>query len=243
MFCFIVYGLLYLLTNFCRRIGWFRWEVEGLENLPPRRAGGMILVVNHITWMDIPVIGTVLPFSYRLSWLAKAELFKNPIAAWFLRAMQAIPIRRGLGDAAALDAAVQALRRGAVLLVFPEGHRSRTGVLQRGRGGAVRLAMRAGVPIVPVAIQGTEHGFWGAVRRKPAIVRIGQPYVVEPVPGDMIPPDQMERLTTEMMCRIAVMLPESWRGPYGDCSKNIVPSGVRPATQPEASPDMIRHHR
>lgn len=239
MFVAIVYTLLYIFTNFCRLIGWFRWRVEGLERLPPRAAGGMVLVMNHIHWVDIPVIGTVLPLRYRLSWLAKAELFRNPLVRRFLRWMHVIPIQRGKSDAAALDAAAQALRNGAVLLVFPEGHRSRTGVLQPGRGGAVRLAMQAGVPIVPCAIQGTEHGLRGTLRRRPVLLRLGEPYTVAPFPDGQIPPDQMEQLTADMMYRIAAMLPEAWRGPYGE--RNTVPSGERSATQPAPSAASTRH--
>ncbi|MFQ3662480.1 MAG: lysophospholipid acyltransferase family protein [Chloroflexaceae bacterium] len=239
MFVTIAYTLLYLLTNFCRLIGWFRWQVEGLERLPPRQAGGMVIVMNHIHWMDIPVVGTVLPLRYRLSWLAKAELFRNPLVGWFLRLMHVIPIQRGKSDAAALDAAARALRNGAVLLVFPEGHRSRTGVLQPGRGGAVRLAMQAGVPIIPCAVQGTEKGLWGTLRREPVMVQIGEPYTVEAFPGAQVPADQMEQLTANMMCRIAAMLPAAWRGPYGE--RNTLPSGERSATQPAPSAASTRH--
>ncbi|MEF3275914.1 MAG: 1-acyl-sn-glycerol-3-phosphate acyltransferase [Chloroflexus sp.] len=214
MFSYIVYGFLYLIISFFRWIGWWRWTIEGVERLPPREQGGMILVMNHINWVDIPAVGALLPFRYRLSWLAKIEIFANPLAGWFFRNMNVIPIRRGKRDLAALEAAAEALRNGAVLLIFPEGHRSRNGILQPGRGGAIRLAMQAGVPIVPMAITGTEHGFRGTLRREPVHIKIGEPYRIEPLPDNKIPADVMERLTTAMMVKIAALLPPAQRGPY-----------------------------
>lgn len=214
MFAYVVYGLLYIIIHFFRLIGWWRWSIEGVERLPPREQGGMILVMNHINWVDIPAVGALLPFRYRLSWLAKIEIFAHPVAGWFFRNMHVIPIRRGKRDLAALEAATEALRKGAVLLIFPEGHRSRNGILQPGRGGAIRLAMQAGVPIVPMAITGTEHGFRGTLRREPVHITIGEPYYVEPLPDNKIPADVMERFTTKMMLKIAAMLPPAQRGPY-----------------------------
>lgn len=214
MFGDLMYGLLYGLIHAFRLVGWWRWRAEGMERLPPREQGGMILAMNHIHWVDIPVIGAMVPFRYRLSWLAKAEIFEPPLAGWFFSTMRVIPIRRGKRDLAALDLAVEALRNGAVLLVFPEGHRSRNGVLQPGRGGAVRLAMQAGVPIVPVAVVGTEHGLGGVLRREPVRLTVGEPYTVPPTPDGKIPPALMDQLTSEMMQRIAALLPPEQRGPY-----------------------------
>lgn len=210
----LMYAMIWVPLNLLRIIRWWRWSVTGLERLPPRNAGGMIIAMNHIHWLDIPVIGALLPFAYRLSWLAKSELFENPVVGWWFRQMNVIPIKRGRRDLAALDASADALRNGAVLLIFPEGHRSRNGVMQPGRGGAVRLAMQAGVPIVPVAVTGTEHGLRGTLLGKPVRLQIGEPFTVEPTPDGKIPPDQMEQLTTMMMQRIATMLPTEQRGPY-----------------------------
>lgn len=210
----LFYALLYGFINFCRLIGWWRWRVEGRENLPPRDQGGMIIAMNHISWVDIPVVGALIPFSHRLSWLGKAEIFAHPISGWFFRTMNVIPIRRGKRDIAALDASVEALKAGAVLLIFPEGTRSRSGVLQTGRGGAVRLAMQAGVPIVPTAVAGTERGAWGSISFRPVRLRFGKPYTIAPTPDGKIPPDLMDRLTTDMMQRIATLLPEEQRGAY-----------------------------
>jgi 1-acyl-sn-glycerol-3-phosphate acyltransferase len=210
----LMYGILYGFLHAMRLIGWWRWRVEGVENLPPREMSGMIIAMNHVHWIDIPVVGAMLPWRYRLSWLAKEEIFKNPIAGWWFREMQVIPIKRGRRDLAALETSVEALKSGAVLLIFPEGHRSRTGILQSGRGGAIRIAMQAGVPIVPVAVLGTEHGLPGTLSRKPVTIRIGKPYLVSTTKDGKIPPDMMDQLTTDLMQRIAVLLPEGQRGPY-----------------------------
>lgn len=210
----LMYGAIYLFIHTWRKLGWWHWTIEGNELLPPRKASGMIIAMNHIHWLDIPAIGAMLPFAYRLSWLAKSELFKHPVAGWWLRQMMVIPIKRGRRDLAALDAAVGGLRDGAVLLIFPEGHRSRSGVLQPGRGGAVRLAMQSGAPIVPVAIIGSEAGLKGTLLGKPVRLRIGKPYLVEPTPDGKIPPDMMDQLTGDLMGRIAALLPAERRGPY-----------------------------
>src|SRR5688500_16980387 len=124
MFGWLCYGILWSILRALRLVP-FRWKVEGLENLPPRDAGGMVIAMNHIHWMDIPVSGASLPLRYRLSWLAKSELFRNPLLGWWFRQMKVIPINRGKRDVAALETAVAALRDGAVLLIYPEGHRSR----------------------------------------------------------------------------------------------------------------------
>jgi 1-acyl-sn-glycerol-3-phosphate acyltransferase len=231
---FVMYGMLYIFIHSMMKLGWWRWRVEGLENLPPRHAGGMIVAMNHVHWMDIPTIGALLPFSYRLSWLGKTEIFEHPIAGWWFRAMKVIPIKRGARDLAAMAASEEALRNGAVLLIFPEGHRSRDGQLQKGHGGTVRLAMRSGVPIVPLAITGTEQGFGGTLRGNQVCMRIGKPYMVEPTRNNKIPVDVMEHMTTDLMLRIATLLPEEQRGYYRDQIgwSQTLPSGPRSALQP-----------
>ena len=143
--------------------------------------------------------------------LAKSELFK-PVLGWWLTSMQAISVKRGQSDSAALDAAVASLKQNHVMIVFPEGHRSGTGKLQKGRGGAVRMALRAGVPIVPVAIHGVEKGI-GA----PITITYGKAWQPISQSGVInIDPDEMTALTDEMMCHIAEMLPAEYHGYYTD---------------------------
>jgi 1-acyl-sn-glycerol-3-phosphate acyltransferase len=151
-----------------------------------------VLAVNHLNWTDIHIIGASMPLSHRPWWLAKVELFSGRLVSWWFREMQCIPVRRGKRDLAALAAAEEALRAGAPLMIFPEGHRSDTGQLQEGKGGAVRLAVRSGCPIVPIAVFGTEAGLKGAATRKPILVRIGTPYTPVVENPDRIAPDKMQ---------------------------------------------------
>jgi 1-acyl-sn-glycerol-3-phosphate acyltransferase len=206
-----MYFCLWLPLNIARLI-WWNWKVEGKENLPPR-GQGMILAVNHINWTDIHILGASLPLSHRPWWIAKIEMFLNRGVTWWLRQMQVIPIKRGKRDTAAMDASETALREGGVLVVFPEGHRSREGGLLEGRGGAVRLAVRTGVPIVPIAIWGTENGLKGAALRKPIHVKIGRPFYLS-APNGKIPWDRMNELTETMMLHLAELLPPEYWGFY-----------------------------
>ena len=208
----LMYLFLWISFAISRRV-WFRWSVDGTSNLPPRRQTGMILASNHLDWTDIHVIGASLPLAYRPSWIAKSEIFKNPIVVWWLRQMQVIPIQRGKRDTAALNDAIHALQQGAVVVIFPEGHRSRTGGLQPGRGGAVRLSLASGCPIVPVALQGTEHGPRGALSRKPIHVHFGEPYYPK-TEDPSLPKEHMDQLTEEMMLHIATILPAQYQGVY-----------------------------
>lgn len=209
-----IYVSVIALPRFFSRIGWWKWRAEGLENLPPRNIGGMLMVMNHVHWIDIIAVAALLPLSYRLSWLGKAELFEHPLKNWFFRTVEVIPIQRGQRDETALSASEQALRKGAALLVFPEGHRSRTGILQRGLGGTVRLAIRNNVPIVPLALIGSQDGVARSFQAKEILLRVGTPYQIDTPPDAKLSPRLVNRLTTNMMQRIAAMLPEDLRGYY-----------------------------
>lgn len=146
----------------------FRTYVEGQENLPTD--GAAILCCSHRSNFDPVVVGLAVPRPLRF--MAKAELFRIPLFRSLIRALGAFPIHRGIGDRQALQRAENLLREGELLLIFPEGTRLRSGrVPGRFQSGAVRLALRAGVPIVPAAI--LNEGKTRLFRRK--TVRFGEP--------------------------------------------------------------------
>ena len=146
---------------------YFRYVRIGREHMP--KHGPVIVAANHRSFLDPFVIATMArrPMYY----VAKKELFRNPIVAWFLVQLGAFPVDRGAGDAEMIETAMAILERGDILLMFPEGTRIRPGSLGEPRRGVGRLALESGAPVVPIAVIGTE-----AVRRswriRPHKVRI-----------------------------------------------------------------------
>lgn len=140
------------------RLIW-RPRVIGRRNVP--KQGAVILASNHLSFIDSVVITLVAPRS--VSFLAKADYFtgegfKGWLSRWFFTGIGAVPVVRGAGKAAqdALDAGLEILERGDAFALYPEGTRSLDGRLYRGRTGVAWLALTAGVPVVPVALTGTQ---------------------------------------------------------------------------------------
>jgi 1-acyl-sn-glycerol-3-phosphate acyltransferase len=128
-------------------------EVSGLDNVP---AGTFVYCANHQSLLDILVLGAVLPGDFK--WAAKRSLMKIPFLGWHLQLAGHVPVDRTVGSRAAVEAIArfeEVLRRGKPLLIFPEGTRSEDGVLRPFKNGGFYAAIRAGVPVVPVALDGT----------------------------------------------------------------------------------------
>lgn len=126
-----------------------RTRIIGVENIPAE--GPVVIMSNHISLLDPPLIGAAIP--RKIHYMAKEELFKNPIAGWFLRRLGAFPVKRGSGDTRAFKQSLKILRSGGVLGVFPEGTRYPEGELGPPHGGSTAIAVRGGARVVPAAIK------------------------------------------------------------------------------------------
>jgi 1-acyl-sn-glycerol-3-phosphate acyltransferase len=188
-----------------------RRDVQGVERLP--RRGGLILASNHLNLADPPIITAVMP--RRIVWMTKQELFDIPVFGVLYHLFGCIPVQRFRADLRALRRSEEALRRGLMLGMFPEGTRSGESGLGRGEPGTAILAMRTNTPVQPVAIWGTEgmklpRDFF---RRTTVHVRFGEPFLL-PRP-QRLTKEAVEAGTETIMRRIAEMLPERYRGIYG----------------------------
>lgn len=127
----------------------FPYKILNKNSLPKNK--GVILCCNHISYID-PIYLIFGQPKHHISFLAKAELFKVPVFSFILKKVGVIGIKRGSGDTAAIDRAVEVLKNGRVLGIFPEGTRSKTGEPLRPRSGAAVLALRTGADVMPAAV-------------------------------------------------------------------------------------------
>jgi len=129
----------------------FDLKVWGKRNVPP--TGGVLLATNHQSFLDPILVGVQL---YRpVSYLARSTLFDNRYFGWLIRALHAFPVRRGEGDVGAMKETIRRLKEGHALNIFPEGSRSEDGEIAKIKSGIALVIRRAGVPVVPVAIDGS----------------------------------------------------------------------------------------
>ncbi len=204
------------LANFVLRIVLrivLRLEVRGLEHTPP--TGSLLVAINHTSFLDPVLAGVFIP--REIYAMAKAELFRIPVFGTVIRAYGAFPVHRGEIDRSAIRRALEVLRAGEALLVAPEGTRSPTEQLQRGRKGVALLALRTGAAILPVAIWGVKpvwHNL-ARLRRTPATMVIGEPFRIA-YAGHKPSREELEAITDEIMYRLAALLPPAYRGVYAD---------------------------
>ena len=185
--------------------------VEGLENFPER--GPALVVINHLGDADSPLLIGSVPVS--LDALGKIELFDLPILGKLMDWYGVIWLHRGRPDKRAMRAALDGLAEGRMIIIAPEGRYSLTGKLEEGNQGAAFLAFKADVPIVPVAVIGTENGHvYGhlkRLRRAPVTLRVGKAFRLSQQADRR---DKMRMGTGQIMEALANLLPESYRGAY-----------------------------
>jgi 1-acyl-sn-glycerol-3-phosphate acyltransferase len=153
-----------------------RVRTYGRENIPA--TGGLVYAINHLHWIDIPLVGVVSPRT--VFFVAKAEAANHRVAGWYLRLFGTIAIRRGESDRDAVRRMRDEARRGRVIGLFVEGTRQRSGRPGAAQPGAAMVALQEGVPVVPVAIYGTQ--FWRIGNFRRCSIAFGEPLEFEGLP-------------------------------------------------------------
>ncbi len=229
-----------LMTPVCR----FLWEFEvtGLENVP--ETGPAIMAPNHISVIDSFFLPTVLP--RRISYVGKAEYMDDWKTRYLFPALGMIPIDRSGGSASqrALDTAARILDNGELFGIYPEGTRSRSGFLHKGRTGVARLSMRTGAPIIPVGIRGTrEIQPPDQPAPKPFMtveINIGRPIDPSRFRARDGEPLLYREITDELMFEIAQLSGQQYVHEYaGAAEPDVGPVSTEPLVEVRSSADLL----
>lgn len=190
-------------------------EVHGLENVP---SGNLIGASNHLGRLDTAAMLCVIDREDLI--MPVAEKYKNhPLFGAIGRSANAIWLNRFEADFSALREILARMEKGGLLVIAPEGTRSKTEAMQEAKPGVAFLASKSGYPVVPVAITGTEDRAvlenLKRFQRSKIVVKVGKPFTID-VPKGKGREQAMREAADEIMCRIGVMLPEKYRGFYAD---------------------------
>lgn len=182
-------------------------------------AGPLILVSNHINFIEVPLVYTHL-LPRPVTGFAKAETWDNPAMAYLFNLWKAIPLRRGEADLAGLRLGLRALEAGQILAVAPEGTRSGDGRLKRGYPGIVMLALLSGAPVLPLAYYGSERfrSNLSRLRRTDFHILVGEQFTLLPQTA-RVSAQIRQKIADEIMYQLAALLPPAYRGEYADLSQ------------------------
>ena len=225
------------------RVLGFRFDLRNIDNIPA--SGGAVLASNHVSYFDFMFLGLgALPQHRLVRFMAKAAVFQHWFAGPFMRAMQHIPVDRKAG-AAAFEAAIRALKDGKVVGVFPEATISTSFTVKDLKAGAARMAVQAGVPIIPAAVWGGHRvatkGHVNLRHRGVAVtVLLGEPIVAEPG-------EKAQSLLRRTRAAMETLLDEAQRSypqqPAGPEDRWWLPAhlgGTAPTPEEAAADDAIR---
>lgn len=189
-----------------------RVTIENLELLPAE--GPVLVVMNHVSFTDFPLLTTQ---HRRGDWsvFITDKYKKSCFLQWVVKTIGLVWIDRTKADFSAVKAAYAWLKQGGLFALSPEGTRSKTGKMNQGKEGVAMIALKAGVPIVPAAVVGTDHFFadWKRLRRPKVTLRFGVPVTYEPIDPDRRA-ESLREMTDDVMCRIAALLPDPMHGFY-----------------------------
>ncbi|MFY9174507.1 MAG: lysophospholipid acyltransferase family protein [Peptococcia bacterium] len=177
-----------------------RWKVEGAENVP--ETGAAVIIANHISYAD-PVI-VACSVKRPVHFMAKEELFRIWGLKGLIKVLGAFPVKRGKIDRTTLRTAAKHLDEGKLLGIFPEGTRYKSGKLGEFLPGASLFALRAGVPIIPVAMKGTQRIIFNTIT-----VRIGKPLVYPEYYGGKIGEEILTQVTKDCHEQVQMLLSET----------------------------------
>lgn len=191
-----------------------RIDAPGLDKVPPK--GPLIVYSNHTGQIEVPLMYAHLQ-PRQMTGLAKVETWDGWFLRWIFDLWGAIPIHRGEADMEAVRKSLDALNRGYILAIAPEGTRNKTGHLLRAHPGVVTLALRSGAPLLPVAHWGGEDFPQNVKRwkRTDFHVRVGETFRLTPG-NQRVTREVRQQMVDEMMYRLAALLPEYYRGAYAD---------------------------
>lgn len=179
----------------------FRIRISGQENIP--REGGFILASNHLSYLDPPLVGTWVP--RQVYFMAKQELFKNRLLGNIITRTNALPLRRGTIDRVALKRCVETLKAGYVLTVFPEGTRAKEGHFLKPKPGIGMIAVRAGCPIVPTFIDGSNRLWDCLLGRYRLSITYGKPLARDWIESFEATKESYTRIAETVMEQIATL--------------------------------------
>lgn len=189
-----------------------RWRKKGRDNVPG--PGPYLIISNHLHIADPPIVGASI--RQKSVFMAKEELFQRRWSRFWVKNYGAFPVRRGRIDRNAIHQAEEWVGRGVSVVMFPEGTRSPDGKMQPALPGAVLIATRLNIPIVPVGITGSDklkNLRWAFWHHPTVTVNIGKPFTLPPVEGKLTR-EKRQELTRMMMEHVADLLPPEYQGVY-----------------------------
>jgi 1-acyl-sn-glycerol-3-phosphate acyltransferase len=195
----------------------FHIDDKQLKAVPDQ--GPLIFYSNHVNFMEVPTVYTRLQ-PRDVHGMVLADRWKNPFLRWVLDSTGSLPVQRGLPNLDAIYKAIELLKTGAVVGIMPEGTRSGDGILQPAYPGIVLLALRSGAPMIPIGFHGAEvykHNL-SRLKRTDFHFVVGKPFFLN-TRGQALSAPVRQQMTSEIMYRLAAILPPAYRGVYANLSQ------------------------